>query len=103
MEFPSTNLSNLYFEPIYFFGVCNILQQRDLQLNLALFVYFQYATLLWKRQKWDDFTGVSEMAPQDRTPAHTHLVPEWKNTNVSPKALHILPSEMSPISQPLKY
>jgi len=51
MEFSSTTLSHLYFEPTCFFGICNILQQRYLQLNLALFMFFQHAALLWKRQK----------------------------------------------------
>lgn len=37
-----------------------------------------------------DFTGVSEMAPQDRTSAHAHVIPEWKNVNGSPEALDIV-------------
>lgn len=53
MEFSSTNLSDLYFEPMYFFGIHNIFQQKYLQFNMTLLVYFQHAALLWKRPKWD--------------------------------------------------
>ncbi|KAF4796345.1 hypothetical protein TURU_085897 [Turdus rufiventris] len=34
-----------------------------------------------------DFTYVSEMALQDRTPAHAYVIPEWRNVNGSPKKL----------------
>lgn len=37
-----------------------------------------------------DFTGVSEMAPQDRTSAQVHVIAERKNMNGSPKVLNIV-------------
>lgn len=102
MEFSSTNLPNFYFEPTYFFGICNILQQKYLQLNLAPSVYFQHAALLQKRQKWGWTSQVFlKWHLKIGLTAHAHLVPECKN--MSPKALNILPSGMSLISQPPKY
>lgn len=47
-----------------------------------------------------DFTGISEIAPQDGNSAHAHWVPECKNMNKSPKAVNILPSETSLLRQP---